>query len=161
MAKWIVIGILALPAAEIALFILVAAKIGFLHAFGLLIATSVTGLIVLRHAGRAQMQRLRVAVTQSDIAELQAGGEAILTVLAGILLLLPGFITAVVGIMLLIAPVGRWIGRRMERFIRTSRSHQPAGVVDLGREEWSQVPEQAPDDPPAGRSPPAFFPSPK
>jgi UPF0716 protein FxsA len=147
MVKWIVLGILALPAAEIAIFILVAAKIGFLHAFGLLVAASVAGLIVLRHAGRARLERLRVAVTQSGIAELQAGGEAILTVLAGILLLLPGFITAVLGIILLIAPVRRWIGRRTERFIRTSQSRQPAGVVDLDREEWSQVPEQALDDP--------------
>jgi UPF0716 protein FxsA len=147
MAKWMLIGVLALPAMEIALFILVAAGIGFPLAFGLLLATSVAGLLVLRHAGRARLERLRVAVTQSGIAGLKASGEVFLTVFAGILLLLPGFITDALGIFLLIPPVRRWIGARFRGFVRYNQSGPPTGVVDLGREEWSQVPEQALDDP--------------
>ncbi len=147
MAKWLLIGILALPVAEIAVFILVAAVIGLPWAFGLLLAGTFAGAIVLRHAGRARIERLRGAVTQSGLAGLEAGGNAFMTVAAGILLLLPGFISDVCGILLLLPPVRHQIAARFQAFIRSSQSRGPASVVDLGRDEWNQVPEQALDDP--------------
>ncbi len=147
MTKWLLIGVLALPAAEIAVFILVGAGIGFPQAFGLLLVASLAGLVVLRHAGRARLERLRGAVTQSGLAGLEAGGDAFLTVSAGILLLLPGFISDGFGILLLLPPVRRWIGARFQAFVRRNQSGSPAGIVDLGREEWNQVPEQVLDDP--------------
>ncbi len=154
MGKLILIGLLTLPAAEIAVFILVAAAIGFPPAFGLLLATSAAGLIVLRYAGSARLERLRAAVTQSGLPGIEAGGDAFLTVSAGILLLLPGFITDTLGILLLLAPVRRWIGTRFQSFVQYSQSGHPAGVVDLDRKEWSRAPERTLNELPAGRSRP-------
>jgi UPF0716 protein FxsA len=145
MGKVILIGLLALPAAEIALFILIASKIGFAPAFGLLLATSAAGILVLRSAGRARLERLRVAVTQAGVAGLEAGGDAFLTVAAGILLLLPGFITDVLALLLLTPPVRQWIGTRFQAFARTQSGRRD--VVDLDRDEWTQIPDQALDDP--------------
>jgi len=153
MIKWLPIGLLALAAAEISVFVLVAAVIGLPQVLGLLLAASFAGVIVLLHPGRARIERLRVAVTQSGIRGLEAGGEAFLTVSAGFLLLLPGFITDVLGLILLLPPVRRWIGGRFRRFAQQSQGHSPA-VVDLDRSDWSQVPQSAlQDSPPRNEQP--------
>jgi len=57
LVKWGFIGLLALPAAEITVFVVVALTIGWLRAFGLLLLTSVIGMIVLKQAGRAARER--------------------------------------------------------------------------------------------------------
>jgi UPF0716 protein FxsA len=147
MAKWFLIGLLALPAAEIVAFILVSAGIGILPAFTLLLATSLAGGVVLRGAGRARLERMRTAVTQSGVAGIEAGGDAFLTISAGILLLLPGFITDVLGFLLLLPPARQWIHGRFQQFIRRNQASQPKGVVDLGPSEWTQVPEQRLEQP--------------
>ncbi len=153
MIKWLPIGLLALAAAEITALVLAAAAIGLPQALGLLFVASLAGLIVLLRPGRVRIERLRVAVTQSGIVGLEAGGDAFLTVSAGILLLLPGFITDILGIFLLLPPVRRWISGRFERFARASHGHS-AAVVDLDRSDWSQVPEQALDGPRQRNGPP-------
>jgi UPF0716 protein FxsA len=146
MAKWILIGVLALPAAEIMAFVVVAAGIGILPALGLLLAISLAGVAVLRGAGRARLERMRVAVTQAGVAGIEAGGDAFLTVSAGVLLLLPGFVTGLLGALLLLAPVRQWIRGRFQHSIRAGQAKRPKGVVDLGPDEWNQVPEQSLDD---------------
>jgi len=60
--KWTIFGILALPAAEIAAFVVVAALIGFGWAVFCLLATSLAGVLVLRRAGRARLARLKAAM---------------------------------------------------------------------------------------------------
>lgn len=50
-AKWLLLAIVALPVAELAVFIAVAASIGFGWALLLVLATSLTGGLLLRHAG--------------------------------------------------------------------------------------------------------------
>lgn len=147
MIKWLPIGLLALAAAEISVFILAAAMIGLPQVLGLLLASSFAGIIVLLHPGRARIERLRVAVTQSGLVGLEAGGEAFLTVSAGFLLLLPGFITDVLGIFLLLPPVRHWIGGRFQRFAQASQGHSSA-VVDLDRSDWRDVPASALEDSP-------------
>jgi UPF0716 family protein affecting phage T7 exclusion len=104
-------------------------------------------LIVLQRPRRARLEHLRVAVTQSGIVGLEAGGDAFLIIAAGILLVLPGFITDAAGILLLLPPVRRRISARFQRFARAHQSTHPAAVVDLDREDWNEVPDQALDDP--------------
>ena len=50
MVKWILIGLLALPVAELAVFILVAANIGLGWALLIMLGTTVAGFLVLRRA---------------------------------------------------------------------------------------------------------------
>ena len=49
--KWAIFGLLMLPFAEIAVFVAVALKIGFLAALALTILTSLAGMAVIRNAG--------------------------------------------------------------------------------------------------------------
>lgn len=95
---------------------------------------------MLRWAGRGGLARFRVAVADSNVTGIEANTGGFLTVLAGLLLLLPGFITDVIGLLLLIAPVRRWCGAAFRRAVRgRDRAAGRAEVVDLDPEEWRQV----------------------
>ena len=61
-AKWVLLAILALPFAELAAFVAVAATIGFAWALLLVVATSLFGGLVLRHAGGNHIARMKVAL---------------------------------------------------------------------------------------------------
>jgi UPF0716 protein FxsA len=139
MVKWIFIAIALLPIAEIAVFVAVAAQIGVLQALGLTILTSALGVLVVRHAGSAQLTRLRSAVGDGGMTVFEAHAGSLLTVLGGLLLVIPGFITDAIGLMLLIGPLRRWLAGTIGGAVTSRRPQQP-GVVDLEPAEWRQVP---------------------
>jgi len=138
-AKWLLFALLALPAAELAAFILVGLFIGFGRAVILQLAISFIGMAVLRFGGGTHISRVRVAMGTGDLNSLQADGAGFFTLLAGILLLIPGFITDIIGALLLIGPLRRLVGAALGRGGGNVRRD---GVVDLEREEWRQVPEE-------------------
>ncbi len=133
-AKWLLLAVLALPFAELAAFIAVAATIGFSWALLLVLATSLAGGMVLRHAGGNHIARMRMALGGGKISALQADSTGSLVLLAGILLLVPGFITDTVGLALLLVP----LGAALRRGPSTSAAD---GVLDLEPEQWHQVPD--------------------
>ena len=141
MVKWFLLAIVTLLAAEVAALVAVAAAVGLLPALVLMVATSIAGVAVLRHPGRTRIKRLHEALAKKGIGGLEAGGDAFLTIAAGILLLFPGFITDAAGLVLLLPPVRRWIGGRFQGFVRT-RSPGSPGVVDLEPDQWNQVPDR-------------------
>jgi len=145
MVKRVIIAILLLPAAEIAAFVLVAALIGVTGALLLMLTTTLAGILVLRQAGCGRIARFRVAVSQAEMTGFEANGIGVLTVLAGLLLVLPGFLTDLVGIALLIGPVRRWCGRMVRTWIGR-RNRGDRSVVDLAPGEWKQVPERELED---------------
>jgi UPF0716 protein FxsA len=142
-AKYLLLAVLALPFLELAAFVAVAGTIGFLWALTLLMATSFAGGLVLRHAGGNHIARVRVAMGQGGFTALQADSAGTMTLLAGILLLIPGFITDVLGLLLLLAPLRRALAGL---FGIKPAPAQPDGVVDLEPEQWHQVPDPALSD---------------
>ena len=96
---------------------------------------------MLRRAGRGGIARFRVAVADTDVAGIQANTGGFLTVLAGLLLFLPGFLTDLVGAALLIGPVRRWCGRTFRRWVRR-RHPGDRSTIDLAPGEWQQVPDR-------------------
>jgi UPF0716 protein FxsA len=154
MVKWFVSAILLLPLAELAVFIIVAATIGLAPALGLALATTLAGVLLLRHAGRAQISRFRDAVANGGGIGIEVGSGRFFEVVAGLLLVLPGFLTDAIGLLLLLAPlrrvlggiIGRWIGGDAGQTATGGAGpRRPRGdrtVVDLGPEEWHQVPDR-------------------
>jgi UPF0716 protein FxsA len=142
-AKWLLLVLLALPFMELVVFIAVAGSIGFLWAMMLIIVSTMAGAMVLRHAGGSHIARMRVAVGTNNFTSLQADGPGTLTLLAGILLLIPGFITDALGLLLLLAPLRRALAALLGL---RPKPAQPDGVVDLEREQWHQVPDPALSD---------------
>jgi UPF0716 protein FxsA len=153
MVKWFIAAIVLLPLVEIAVFVLVAVAIGLGPAFLLMILTTVIGALVLRRAGRRQIGLFRAAVTETSISGIEADSAGLLTVLAGLLLFLPGFLTDFVGAALLIGPVQRWCSRRFRGGIVRRDPADPA-VVDLTPGEWQQMPERRIDNSSGRRDPP-------
>lgn len=137
-AKWLLGAILLLPVAELAVFVAVAAALGFAPALGLLLATSFAGALLLRYAGGVHVARVRVAVSQGSFSALRADNSGSLVLLAGILLLIPGFITDVIGLIVLLGGLSAALRRG------------PAGsgtgddsVLDLEPEQWRRVSDPA------------------
>ena len=106
-----------------------------------MLATTLIGFLVLRRAGRGRIARFRVAVADTDVAGIQANTGGFLTVLAGILLFLPGFITDLIGAALLIGPVRRRCGRTFRLWVRR-RHPGDRSIVDLAPGDWQQMPDR-------------------
>jgi UPF0716 protein FxsA len=143
MVKWIIAAILLLPLAEIATFVLVAVLIGFGWAVALMLATTLAGFWVLRRAGRGRIAQLRTTVTASEFSRIEADTGSFITVLAGILLFLPGFLTDLVGASLLLGPVRRACAAAFRRAVMGSGSGARP-VVDLPPDQWRQMPDRDP-----------------
>ncbi len=145
LVKWTLTGLLLLPVAELAAFILVAALIGWPLAAGLLVATSLVGVMLLRRCGRGDLERLRATVARDGLHAIRLDSPGAAPLLGGILLVFPGFITDIAGVILFIPAVRRWLGTKLaqawhERRRRTRDQH----VIDLAPSEWRQIQDQRP-----------------
>ena len=156
--KWAIFGLLMLPLAEIAVFVAVAVKLGFLAALALTILTSMAGIAVIRNAGQNSVARVRTAFGDRVISRTELDGPGFLTVVAGGLLLVPGFLTDILGLLLLI-PVTRQalhaaLRHAVSRAGRGARGTGDPNVVDLPPDQWRQVPdERIPHKPSRGQDP--------
>ena len=143
LVKWTLIGLLVLPAAELFAFFLMAALIGWLWAAGLFIATSIVGALLLRRFGRADLDRLRTAFARDGIRALHLETPGMATMLGGILLIFPGFMTDLLGAALLLPTVRRWAAAKLATFARSSRrTPRDDRVIELEPSEWHQIPDR-------------------
>jgi UPF0716 protein FxsA len=113
MPRFLVLALLAgLPLGEIYLTLRAAADIGAMSTLLLLILGVFVGMTVMRHYGLASLARLRSALAggQSPARPML---EAVLAQVAGLLLILPGFISDAVAVCLLLAPLRRRLAARM------------------------------------------------
>jgi UPF0716 protein FxsA len=138
-AIWLLLAILALPAAEVVVFVLVALKTGFGPALLAVLATSFAGALMLRYAG-TKMSGIRVVLGPQRVTALEADRAGTMFLISGILLLIPGFITDAIGLLLLVAPLRRAIATLILRKMRPQAAADD-GVVDLDREEWRPMPQ--------------------
>lgn len=110
--------------AEIAAFVVVGAWIGVLGVFALVLGTGVLGVALLRRQGMQAVGQMRGGVVMLRPEGLGASG---LTVLGGVLLVLPGLLTDVVGLLLVLPPVQRialrWVAARF-------KATMPDDVID-------------------------------
>ena len=98
------LAFLMVPVIEIALFIQVGGAIGMWPTLGIVVLTAFLGTWLVRTQGRMAMSQLRSSFSDlNDPTEPLAHGAMILV--AGALLLTPGFFTDAVGFALLMPPV--------------------------------------------------------
>jgi UPF0716 protein FxsA len=62
------------------------------------------------------------------------------TLLAGLLLLLPGFVTDLIAVLMLVPQIRRLLAAIIARTLRTEAARPPPGVVDLEPGEWRDEP---------------------
>jgi UPF0716 protein FxsA len=148
--------LLAWPLAEIATFVVVGREIGVLSTIGLIVLTGFVGVILLRVQGFGVLRRARTEIDAGrDPSREIANGAMILV--AGILLLLPGFLTDILGILLFIAPVReavwRFLKTRIDVVTNFGASSARRGgsrgsrTIDLDPDEYSSSGSAKPDSP--------------
>ncbi|GGT20108.1 FxsA family membrane protein [Streptomyces chromofuscus] len=140
------LGIAAWLVLEIWLLTLVAGAAGGFTVFLLLIAGFVLGSVVIKRAGRRAFQNLNEALQRG--APPSSGGGSGLMMLGGLLLMLPGLVSDAAGLLLLLPPVQKAVGRYAERTVdrklrratpgsfgdafQQARIHRPDGKVVQG-----------------------------
>jgi UPF0716 protein FxsA len=129
--------------AEVYVAIRIAEAIGVLAMLLLLIASWPVGTWALRSQGRAALRRLRdaVAVNRPPGREVLDGA---LVLAGGALMLVPGFITDVLGVLLLV-PATRWLARGL--LVRNLRSRLVVRATRFARRSYD-VDSTATDIPP-------------
>jgi UPF0716 protein FxsA len=105
--------LLVVPIIEIALFIEVGGRIGTWPTVAIVVLTAVVGTVMLRRQGLAALRGLqhRLAAGENP-GRVLADGAMILV--AGVLLITPGFLTDAVGLALLVPAVRGWLWDRLE-----------------------------------------------
>lgn len=139
LVKWGFIGLFLLPVAEVAVFVAVAIAIGWLWAVGFFLATTILGLLILRRSGRGDIDRFRDAFRRDGIRAIHLESPGLGPMLGGILLVFPGFITDVLGALLLIPVVRRKLRWLVAQSREARRRQREPAVVDLTSKEWRQV----------------------
>lgn len=110
------VPLLLLPLAEIAAFILVGQEIGVLATLALVLLSAICGMVILRITGVATLMRIRAEVEARRLPARPLADGAMMA-LGSLLLIVPGFVTDVLGLLLLVPPVRTalfgWFSRRI------------------------------------------------
>lgn len=137
---WLLWLFVALPIVEIALFIQVGGLIGVWATLGLVVLAALLGMAVIRSQGaHAWLEAQRSLAQLRDPSRPLAHGMMLM--IAGALLIVPGFFTDIMGLLLLIPPVRDLVMRRAGRRMRVGsvrvatrrEAHRPPygdGVID-------------------------------
>lgn len=96
--------LVALPIAEVASIVWVAHQVGALVTLGLLVGVSVVGAVLAKRAGIEVWRRFRATLSAGDIPSGEVFDGA-MVLIAGTLLLVPGFLTDIFGLLLLVPAV--------------------------------------------------------
>lgn len=105
---WLLIGFIAVPVIEILLFSLVGSTIGIWPTIALVVVTAFVGSWLVSQQGRATWVQLRTQLAQGSVPTIPLVHGAMILV-AGALLLTPGFLTDVVGLLLLVPSVREFL----------------------------------------------------
>jgi UPF0716 protein FxsA len=128
---YLLLLLIGLPLIEVYFLIEVGSEIGALPTIALAILTAVIGTWLVRHQGFGLLARVREMADRGEVPALEVLDGALLLV-AGLFLLLPGFLTDAVGFLLLIPPLRRWVVGRYVRVIPVRR-HAAADPRDPPR----------------------------
>lgn len=108
--------ILLLPILEIAAFIQVGDWIGVWPTIALILLSGLLGTALVRWQGLTVLKRAQEAAERGEIP-VGAVFEGFCIVVAGVLLIIPGFLTDIVGLLLFLRPlrnaIGRWLFERL------------------------------------------------
>ncbi|MFM2045003.1 MAG: hypothetical protein RLY86_3579 [Pseudomonadota bacterium] len=137
--------ILLLPLAEIAGFAYVGQELGVLNTLGLVLASMVLGILLVRHRGLETLRRAQQRIARGE-PPVREAFDGVFLVLAGILLIIPGFVTDVLALLLLLPPVRNLVFRRAELAVQVQGLRGGAA----GGREWRVDPASGEGGPEAG-----------
>lgn len=121
---------LLFPVLELFVFVKVSAAIGFFPALLLIILGSMLGVFVLRIAGLATALRARESLNRGELPA-QTMLEGLMLALGGGLLILPGFISSVIGLIMMLPLTRRLLANTMRKRGEEQAIRQRAFADDL------------------------------
>lgn len=135
---------IGIPLIEIALFIVVGERIGLLWTVAIVILTAIAGTSLLRAQGRGALEQARRAADEGRVP-VESVADGVFLLIAGILLLTPGFLTDFVGFLLFIPTLRHTVGRTIWQKLMAS------GMIDI-RSAPGRNPGPGADQRPTGSS---------
>lgn len=111
--QWLLFFLIGMPILELFILIQVGSHIGALSVFALLGLAVVAGVFLLKDGSLNAMLRMRERMQQGELP-MQEMAESFLLGLAGVLFILPGFVSDVVACLLLIMPLRQFLARRFK-----------------------------------------------
>lgn len=134
MFRYLILLFLLVPLIEIYLLIEIGSAIGAVATIFLVVFTAVVGAYLLRLQGLATFQRVQKNLSEG-VLPAQELIEGLILLIAGALLLTPGFFTDIVGFVFLVPAARKWISlKAMERSIvaaGSTKSKPPEGPRTL------------------------------
>ena len=138
----LVVLFIVVPIAELYVIWKVGDSIGIWLTLALLAADSILGSLLLRAQGRSVWMRFNTALTEGKIPHREVV-DGVLVIFGGAFLITPGFLTDIIGLLLLIPPTRalirrllvRRLGRRVVVGATTPRSSVSYDVEGTAREE--------------------------
>lgn len=138
------LALLIVPIMEIAVFILIGEQIGLLATLAMIFVTAVIGTFLLRWQGFSIINRIQIESNAGRIPGRELGHGAMILV-AGVLLLTPGFVTDALGFALFVPPIreGIWrlLASRLKVHVVSPGAPRGEPVVDLDDAEWQTNPD--------------------
>lgn len=133
---------LALPLLEIGLFIVVGRAIGLWPTLLLVVLAAVAGALVLKWQGLSLLREIQASVGTRTLPG-KSIAEAMMVFVAGILLLIPGFFSDAVALLLLLPPVRSALYHALRArvsVVGAGMSYKPPAepqrVIDLDADGW-------------------------
>lgn len=141
---WVLIAFIAIPLIEISLFIQVGGYLTLWPTLAIVLFTAILGSTLVRTQGAATLQELQKSFsTMRDPAQPMAHGAMILV--AGVLLITPGFLTDTVGLLLMVPAVRqavyKWAAARikLQTFGSVHMNNRSAAFDDTIEGEYREV----------------------
>jgi UPF0716 protein FxsA len=131
---WLFVVVLGWPMVEIALFVVIGGQIGLWLTLTWVLFSGLLGVLILRIATARQAMGMR---DMRDPLTLAAAGAV--GILGGLLLILPGFLTDALGLLLLLPPVQTLVSRSLAVRGSIVRPHQ-AVHSDIIDGDYTEVP---------------------
>jgi UPF0716 protein FxsA len=134
-------ALLAFPILEIATFVYVGQWLGVWRTVGLVVLAAVVGVAILRYQGLGALRKVN-----RDIRQHRPPTEGIvdgfMIIIASFLLIIPGFISDVIGLLLIVPPIRHLVWRLFGRSINVTysrgfrRGRRRDDYVDLSPEDF-------------------------
>ena len=151
MGLFILAAFIVIPIIEIGLFVQIGGAIGLWPTLLIVIVTGMAGIVLLRLQGLIALTRLQQSLERGE-APLEPIFDGFCLLAAGLLLLLPGFFTDSLGLILLLPPVRHLLRHLMARRVQvqghmhySSSSSQHSSHTTIIDGEWQNVTDA--DDP--------------
>jgi UPF0716 protein FxsA len=139
----VAVGLLIWPLIEIALFVTLGGWLGLWATLGVVLGTAVAGVVLMRWRGLRAVADLRGQVGNMRNLVPEMADQA-MVMLAGLLLILPGFLTDFLGLLLLLPPVRHaLVALAEQRVVVQGGRGRPRDPDDVIEGDFTPINEEA------------------